>query len=121
MWNSYVCNPNNEGRQSIEHELYNQVSNVVSSFLSKYDTQKQHLRGKSKSDLGFINSNEYGSIDACNDFENDYNEPSIYNQRNQSSKNNILKEYNGCRDFKERWNSNCREQNQLCKNSFLIN
>ena len=42
-----------DDRKSIEKELYNQVSNVVSSFFSRLDSKPNHCRQKSKSDLGF--------------------------------------------------------------------
>lgn len=71
----YSCMANSvvdTGRESIEKELYNQVSNVVSSFFSKYDGQPQHFRGKSKSDLGFVRNmdtaytTEYGHAQCQN-------------------------------------------------------
>ena len=40
--------------QYLEKELYNQVSNVVSSFFSKFEPQSNHLRQKSKSQIGFL-------------------------------------------------------------------
>ena len=110
--NSHLCNWDN-GRQSMENELMNHVSNAVSSFLSMRDEQNNHWRRKSKSDLGFINPWNYGNLEEWNE----YNESSAYNHRNQRLNKNILKEYNGWRNLKERCNSNSclREQKHVSK------
>lgn len=43
---SYVNNNWGSNHQALENELYNQVSNVVSSFFSKFEPQNTHLRQK---------------------------------------------------------------------------
>ena len=53
----------------LEKQLWNQVSNVVSSFLySKFDPQSNHWRQKSKSEMGFIRNDDMNwsaSIPCC--------------------------------------------------------
>lgn len=45
--------------ENLEKELYSQVSNVVSSFLySKFEPQSNHWRQKSKSEMGFLKSDD---------------------------------------------------------------
>lgn len=111
MGNSHIWNCDT-GRQSMENELMNHVSNAVSSFLSMHDEKGTHCRKKSKSDLGFTNPGNYGNFEECNEYENQNNEASISYQRQQRMENNILKEYNGWRNLKERCYSNSQQREQ---------
>lgn len=54
--------------QTLEKELYNQVSNVVSSFFSKFEPPNNHFRQKSRSQIGFWNNIEISLPQEANYF-----------------------------------------------------
>jgi hypothetical protein len=106
-----------DGRQSIEKELYNQVTNVVSSFLFKYDTKNNHQRQNSKSDLGFVKPNNRSQLDSCARYENTCEDSSCCPHSNNENMHNVLKEYNGCQMYQPQCYSSCQvQQNSFHKN-----
>lgn len=115
MRNSNICHCDSV-RQSVEHELMNHVSNAVNSFLSNHEVKPRHVRGKSKSEIGFTNSSDYGQLEFQNEYENEY----AIQQRDPVIRNNILKEYNGCKNAHRRDSSNSQTHKQVCKSTFLI-
>jgi hypothetical protein len=106
-----------DGRQSIEKELYNQVTNVVSSFLFKYDTKNNHQRQISKSDLGFAKPHDHGQLDSRARYENHCEDTSCCPRSNIENVQNVLKEYSGCQMYQPQCYSSC----QVLQNSFHKN
>lgn len=95
------------GRESIEKELYHQVSNVVSSFFNKIDHQPNHCRQKSKSDLGFVRSVDNGYLNQCNNGSSHCEGRSGCNHSLQRSNIRVMNDFNRCQNSGEKFQHSC--------------